>query len=241
MEDLHRAGGMPGLFKQMGELLLDCPTVNGRSIREIALAADVRDEKVLRPLSSPCGAEGGIAVLKGNLAPEGSIVKQSAVSEEAKVFRGRARVFEAEEDAMKAILAREITEGTVVVVRREGPRGGPGMREMLSPTAAIAGMGLADSVAMITDGRFSGGTRGPCVGHVSPEAAAGGPIALVEDGDEILIDIPARRVDLCVPEEETNRRKAAWKPPEPRVARGWLSRYARLVGSAAGGAVLEGR
>ncbi len=179
--------------------------------------------------------------MKGNLAPEGSVVKQSAVSEKARVFRGRARVFESEEEAMKAILARETAEGTVVVVRREGPRGGPGMREMLSPTAAIVGMGLSDAVALITDGRFSGGTRGPCVGHVSPEAAAGGPIALVEDGDEILIDIPARKIELCVPEKEMKARRAAWKPPEPKVARGWLLRYASLVGSAAGGAVLERR
>ncbi|MFN3467646.1 MAG: dihydroxy-acid dehydratase, partial [Candidatus Brocadiales bacterium] len=181
--------------------------------------------------------EGGIAILYGNLAPQGAVVKQSAVAREALKFRGPARVFNHEEPAMKAIMNKDVRTGSVVVIRYEGPQGGPGMREMLSPTAALVGMGMDTSVALITDGRFSGGTRGPCVGHVSPEAVVGGPIALVEEGDEIAIDIPGRRLELNVSEDILKKRQAGWKPLRPEV-NGYLARYARLVGPAHKGAVL---
>jgi len=239
MEDLDHAGGIPAVMKVLGERIIDRPTVSGLTTRQIAETAVVYDEDIIRPVTNAYHAEGGIAVLTGNLAPEGSIVKQSAVKEKVRVFRGTAQVFDSEETAMRAIMDKEIREGSVVVIRYEGPRGGPGMREMLSPTAAIMGMGLADSVALITDGRFSGGTRGPCIGHISPEAAAGGPIALVAEGDEILIDIPNRKLELLVEENELEKRRKAWKPLAPKITRGWLSRYARVVSSAAQGAVLS--
>jgi len=195
---------------------------------------------VIRPASDPVRPEGGIAILKGSLAPDGAVVKQSGVSAGMMRFTGSARCFESEEAAMAAIMGGEIQPGTVVVIRYEGPKGGPGMREMLAPTAALMGMGLGESVALVTDGRFSGGTRGPCIGHVSPEAAAGGPIALVRDGDQIALDIPARRLDLRVDESELAARSRAWVIPEPKVRAGWLARYARLVTSANTGAVLQG-
>jgi len=239
LEDLDHAGGIPAVMKTLGKLMIDRPTLSGLTTRQIAEAAVVYDANIIRPLEKAYHAEGGIAVLLGNLAPDGALIKQTAVAEKMRVFRGRAQVFDGEEDAMNAIMARTVKSGAVLVIRYEGPRGGPGMREMLQPTSAIVGMGLADSVALITDGRFSGGTRGPCVGHVSPEAASGGPIALVAEGDEILIDIPRRRLELLVDERELERRRANWKARAPRIVKGWLGRYARMVTSAAQGAVLK--
>ena len=238
MEDLYYAGGVPAVMKRLGDRLHDCLTVSGKTIRQIARAARVNDDEIVRPVSRAHHAEGGMAVLWGNLAPDGGIVKQSAVAPEAMHMTGVARVYEAEEDAMKAILDGKIKEGMIVVIRYEGPKGGPGMREMLSPTSALAGMGLLTGVGLITDGRFSGGTRGPCVGHVSPEAAAGGPLALVTDGDKITIDIPGRKLTLRVSKTELARRKKAWTPPKPKVTTGWLARYAQLVTSGAKGAVM---
>ena len=239
MEDLDHAGGIPAVYKTLGDRMHDCPTVSGKSIGQIARAASIEDDDIIRPDNNPIHEQGGIAVLRGTLAPDGAIVKQSAVADGMMSFTGKAVVFEGEQDAMAAILDGKIEPGSVVVIRYEGPCGGPGMREMLSPTAAIYGMGLADSVALITDGRFSGGTRGPCIGHVSPEAASGGPIGLVQTGDEIAIDIPNRTLDLKVSQKELKERKKTWTPREPRITTGWLARYAKLVGSAASGAVFE--
>ena len=239
MEDLYYAGGVPAVMKRLREKLHDCPTVSGKSIHQIARAARVYDDDIVRTPQRAYHSEGGIAVLWGNLAPEGSIVKQTAVAPEALKMKGTAKVFDSEEAAMKAIMAGKIKKGMIVVIRYEGPKGGPGMREMLSPTSALAGMGLIEGVGLITDGRFSGGTRGPCVGHVSPEAAAGGPIALVCDGDEITIDIPRRKLTLGVSRSELSRRRKAWKPPAPKVRTGWLARYAEMVTSGAHGAVLR--
>ncbi len=238
LEDLHHAGGIPALMKVLKEVLHNTPTVSGKRVHRIADEAEVRDTEVIRPLERAHRPEGGIAILKGNLAPEGAVVKQTAVSDKMMVFEGRARVYDSEEEAMRAILGGKVKSGDVVVIRYEGPKGGPGMREMLSPTATIAGMGLSESVALITDGRFSGGTRGPCIGHVSPEAMEGGPIALVKDGDTISIDIPRRQLELKVPEAELKKRQKRWKMPEPKVKTGYLSRYQRLVSSAAQGAVM---
>jgi len=240
MEDLEYAGGIPAVMKVLGDLMHDNPTVSGLTIRQIAESAEVIDQDVIRPLDNPYHREGGIAVLWGSLAPDGAVVKQTAVSESMMRFEGSARVFDSEEEAMEAILGDRIRPGDVVVIRYEGPKGGPGMREMLSPTSAIVGKGLSESVALITDGRFSGGTRGPCIGHVSPEAAEGGPIALVRDGDRILIDIPNRKLELLVDPEELKRRKEEWRPPEPKVKAGYLARYAKLVRSANTGAVFAG-
>lgn len=239
LEDLERAGGIPAVLRVLRELLEDTPTVTGASLRTIAEQSSVLDATVIREIPDAYHAEGGIAVLRGNLAPAGSVVKQTAVSEEMRVFEGRARVFDSEELGMKAILEGKVGAGDVVVIRYEGPKGGPGMREMLGPTSAIAGMGLASSVALITDGRFSGGTRGPCIGHVSPEAAEGGPIALVEEGDVIRVDIPARRLELRISDEELARRASAWQAPTPRVTRGYLARYAAQVSSASTGAIVS--
>jgi len=239
MEDLWHAGGIPAIFKRLRPKLHNALTVSGKKVYAIADGATVWDEEVIRPLDRPHRTQGGIAVLRGNLAPDGSVVKQGAIEPSCLVMRGRARVFDGEEAAMRAVLDGKIEAGMVVVIRYEGPKGGPGMREMLSPTAAIAGMGLASSVALLTDGRFSGGTRGPCVGHISPEAAEGGLLAIVKDGDEILVDIPARRLDLLVRKEEIKRRLAKWKRPECPVKEGYLSYYARRVSSAAKGAVTE--
>ncbi|MBC7189798.1 dihydroxy-acid dehydratase [Candidatus Aerophobetes bacterium] len=239
MEDLEWAGGIPAVLRALQKFLSDCPTCSGLSILEIANKATLHDAEVIRSVENPYRKEGGIAILYGSLAPEGAVVKQSAVAEEMKKFTGRARVFEREEEAVEAIFAGRVKEGEVIVIRYEGPRGGPGMREMLSPTATVVGMGLSDSVALITDGRFSGGTRGPCIGHISPEAAVGGPIGLVEDGDIINIDIPARKIDLEIEEKELEKRKKKWKGFEPRIKEGWLARYAMLAGSAATGATLQ--
>ncbi len=239
MEDLEWAGGIPGVLHNLRSLIEESATVSGKDIREIAREGEVTDTGVIRSLDDAYRPEGGIAVLRGSLCPEGAIIKQSAVSAKMRKFRGQALCFDSEEAAMEAILADRIPDGCWVVVRYEGPRGGPGMREMLNPTAALTGMGKEEKVALVTDGRFSGGTRGPCVGHVSPEAAAGGPIALVRDGDEIEIDLDARRLDLLVEEAELARRRAAWQAPAPKVQTGWLARYARMVSSAAQGAVME--
>jgi len=239
MEDLDSAGGVKAVLRRFVDVLADGPAVGGRSVREVAGAVEWLDEEVIRPRDNPIRPEGGIAILKGSLAPDGAVVKQSGVSEGMMSFRGRAQCFDSEEAAMEAIMGGRIAAGTVVVIRYEGPKGGPGMREMLAPTAAIMGMGLGDSVVLVTDGRFSGGTRGPCVGHVSPEAAAGGPIALVRDGDEVELDIRGRRLELRVAPEELARRREGWSAPEPKVRTGWLARYARLVTSANTGAVLE--
>jgi dihydroxy-acid dehydratase len=240
MEDLDFAGGVKAVLARLAGDLAEGPAVSGRSVAEVARSVSWIDEEVIRPRERPVRPEGGIAILQGNLAPNGAVVKQSGVSEAMKVFRGKARCFDSEELAMASIMAGEILPGTAVVIRYEGPKGGPGMREMLAPTAAIMGMGLGESVALITDGRFSGGTRGPCIGHVSPEAAAGGPIALVRDGDEILLDIPGRRLQLTVPPSELENRRRSWVAPEAKIRKGWLARYARLVTSANTGAVLEG-
>lgn len=239
MEDLEFAGGIPALLSTLGEILEDVPTVSGKTIREIQKSVNFVDRLVIRPLDNPYGREGGIAVLSGSLAPEGAVVKQSAVDESVRVFRGKAVCFNSEEEAMRAITSGKIARGSVIVIRFEGPRGGPGMREMLAPTSSVVGMGLAREVALVTDGRFSGGTRGPCVGHVAPEAAAGGPIALTKDGDEILIDIPSRRIELLVSEEELERRRKAFVPPRPRYEKGILSRYAKLARSASFGASMS--
>jgi dihydroxy-acid dehydratase len=238
LEDLHYAGGIPAVMKRLMGMLHDNQTVSGSSVREIADAAVVVDEEVIRPLSRPYHKEGGIAVLRGNLAPDGAVVKQSAVSRNMMRFEGTAKVYDSEDEGMKAILAGKIKPGDVVVIRYEGPKGGPGMREMLSPTATIAGMGLSESVALITDGRFSGGTRGPCIGHISPEAMEGGPIAMIRNGDRIRIDITRRTIDLLISDGEMKKRRSQWHAPKPKITRGYLSRYAKMVSSAGKGAVM---
>ncbi len=239
LEDLDAAGGIPAVMNRLRGRLKKMRTISGKSTEQIASAAEVMDADVIRPLNKAYHKEGGIAVLRGNLAPDGAVVKQTAVSAGMMRFEGKAKVFDSEERAMKTIMAGEVKSGQVVVIRYEGPKGGPGMREMLSPTAAIAGMGLSESVALITDGRFSGGTRGPCIGHISPEAMEGGVIALVRDGDTIKIDIPRRRLDLDVPKAELDARRKKWRAPEPKIKKGWLARYARQVSSAAFGAVMR--
>ncbi len=239
MEDLHWAGGISAVLARLKDSIQDNPTVSGKRIKALISAVDYIDDNVLRPLKRPHHKEGGIAILKGNLAPLGAVVKQSGVSSAMMRFSGRARVFDSEERAMKAILKKDIKKGDCIVIRYEGPKGGPGMREMLSPTATLMGMGLGDSVALLTDGRFSGGTRGPCIGHISPEAMEGGPIALVKEGDLIELDIHKRTLQLRVPEEELESRRKAWKAPAPKITSGWLSRYARNVTSANTGAIQE--
>jgi dihydroxy-acid dehydratase len=241
LEDLDEAGGIPAVMSRLKGRLRKMPTVSGRTIADIAAKAEVIDDDVVRPLARAYHKEGGMAVLRGNLAPDGAVVKQTAVSQKAMRFKGKAKVFNSEERAMRAILAGKIKPGDVVVVRYEGPKGGPGMREMLSPTATIAGMGLSESVALITDGRFSGGTRGPCIGHISPEAMEGGTIALIKDGDTISIDIPRRKLELMVPRAEISERKRKWRAPAPKIKKGWLARYAAHVSSAASGAVMRSR
>ena len=239
LEDLEIAGGIPAVLKRLRSKLSDNPTVSGATIKEIASSSVIYDEDIIRPLDDPYKDEGGIAILKGNIAPEGSVVKQGAVDEEAMVFTGKAKVFDSEEGAMAAILKGKVKKGDCLVIRYEGPSGGPGMREMLSPTSAIVGMGLSNDVALITDGRFSGGTRGPCIGHIAPEAFKGGPIAIIKNGDKIKIDIKKRRLDLGLTKAEIKRRLKKWKKPAPKVKTGWLSRYAKLVSSASKGAVLD--
>ena len=237
MEDLDTAGGVLGVLFQLRELIKDNPTLMGPSVQDLIASVASVDEEVIHPLTAPVRAEGGLAVLRGNLAPEGAVVKQSGVSEKMMTFSGRARCFDSEEEAMEALMAGEIVAGDLVVIRYEGPKGGPGMREMLAPTATLMGLGLGDSVALITDGRFSGGTRGPCVGHISPEAAEGGPIALVEDGDRITLDIAARSLELDVAAEELDKRRRQWQAPPAKITSGWLTRYAKVVTNAANGAI----
>ena len=242
MEDLNEAGGVYAVMKELadiGLLNLDCMTVTGKTVGENIKDAVNKNEEVIRPVSNPYSKTGGLAVLKGNLAPDGSVVKRSAVVEEMMVHEGPARVFDCEEDAIDAIKSGKIVKGDVVVIRYEGPKGGPGRREMLNPTSAIAGMGLGSSVALITDGRFSGASRGASIGHVSPEAAVGGPIALVKEGDIIKIDIPAMTLDVDVSDEEMEQRRKEWVPREPKVTTGYLSRYRELVTSGNRGAILE--
>ena len=238
MEDLEYAGGIPAVLKRLKSKLNNVLNVSGEKTFEIADKARIADEEVIRPLSQAYHKQGGIAVLYGNIAPKGAVVKQSGVSEKMMKFVGKARVFNREEEAMKAIMNNRIKKGDCIVIRYEGPAGGPGMREMLAPTASIVGMGLADSVALITDGRFSGGTKGPCIGHISPEASAGGPIAILKDGDTIIIDIPNRRLEVRLSKQEIEKRFKNWKSVEPKIKTGYLSRYSRLVTSADKGAVL---
>ncbi len=242
MEDLNEAGGVYAVMKELskaGLLNLDLITATGKTVGENIENAVNKDPETIRPITNPYSKDGGIAVLKGNLAPEGSVVKRSAVVAEMMVHEGPARVFDCEEDAISAILGGKIVEGDVVVIRYEGPKGGPGMREMLNPTSAIAGMGLGSSVALITDGRFSGASRGASIGHVCPEAAVGGPIALVEEGDIIKINIPENTLNVDVSDEVLAERKAKWQPREPKVTTGYLARYEKMVTSASRGAILE--
>lgn len=242
MEDLNEAGGIYAVMEEIskkGLLNLDCITVTGKTVGENIKNAVNLNKEVIRPIENPYSETGGIAVLKGNLAPDTSVVKRSAVVPEMMVHEGPARVFDCEEDAIEAIKGGKIVAGDVVVIRYEGPKGGPGMREMLNPTSAIAGMGLGSSVALITDGRFSGASRGASIGHVSPEAAVGGPIALVEEGDIIKINIPENKLELAVSEEELQKRKEAWQPRQPKITTGYLARYASMVTSGNRGAILE--
>lgn len=242
IEELNEAGGVYAVMNELnkkGLLYTDCMTVTGKTVGENIEGCINTNPEVIRPIENPYSQTGGLAVLKGNLAPDGGVVKRSAVCEEMMVHEGPARVFDCEEDAIDAIKSGKIVAGDVVVIRYEGPKGGPGMREMLNPTSAIAGMGLGSSVALITDGRFSGASRGASIGHVSPEAAVGGPIALVQEGDIIAINIPELKMELKVSEEELARRKAVWTPREPKVTSGYLARYASMVTSGNRGAILE--
>ena len=242
MEDLNEAGGVYAVMKELTRknlLNLDCMTVTGKTVGENIANSVNRNPEVIRPIDHPYSTTGGLAILKGNLAPDSGVVKRSAVVPEMMVHEGPARVFDCEEDAIAAILGGKIVAGDVVVIRYEGPKGGPGMREMLNPTSAIAGMGLGSSVALITDGRFSGASRGASIGHVSPEAAVGGPIALVEEGDIISINIPENRLDLKVSDEVLAERKAKWQPRESKITTGYLARYAAMVTSGNRGAILE--
>ncbi|MFI5340000.1 MAG: dihydroxy-acid dehydratase [Candidatus Methylomirabilales bacterium] len=243
VEDVDRAGGISAILKRLAErgdlLKLDRPTVTGKTLGENIRQAVVKDADVIRPLESPYRTTGGLAVLFGNLAPEGGVVKAGGVEPEMMRHEGPAVIFESQDEALAGILNGQVKAGDVVVIRYEGPRGGPGMQEMLSPTSAIVGRGLGNSVSLITDGRFSGGTRGACIGHVSPEAAAGGPIGLLRPGDRIRIDIDKRLLEVDLSEAELKARRATWKAPEPRVQTGWLHRYSKMVASGSQGAVLR--
>ncbi|MCD6291920.1 MAG: dihydroxy-acid dehydratase, partial [Deltaproteobacteria bacterium] len=244
MEDLHQAGGVSAIMKVLAEKkLLDenCLTVSGETLGRLLAQPQIKvsNHETIRPLDNPYHATGGLAILTGNLAPDGAVVKQSAVAPEMLQHQGPARVFATEEEAFSAIIKQQIKPGDVIVIRYEGPQGGPGMREMLSPTAALAGIGLDKEVALLTDGRFSGGTRGAAIGHISPEASAGGLIGLVEEGDQIKIDIPGRNLELLVDETKLKKRKESWQQPPAKIKEGYLARYARQVGSAAQGAVMS--
>jgi dihydroxy-acid dehydratase len=243
MEDVDRAGGISAILKTIskkaGVLNLDCITATGKTLGENIASAEVKDADVIRPLSNPYSMKGGLAILFGNLAPKGAVIKAAGVAPSMMRFKGPAVIFESQDAAYEGILGGKVKAGDVVVIRYEGPRGGPGMQEMLAPTSAIAGQGLGEAVALITDGRFSGATKGGSIGHVSPEAAAGGPIALVMPGDMIEIDIPGRKLELCVSDAELAKRKAAWKPLPPKIDYGYLARYASQVTSADTGAVLR--
>jgi len=240
MKDLDEAGGIPAVMKQLGDLLhLNALTITGKTVKENIISTEVLNPEVIRPMDNPVHKEGGIAVLTGNLATDGAVVKAAGISANMMVHQGPAKTFDSEEAAMKAILDKKIQKGDVVVIRYEGPKGGPGMREMLTPTASIAGMGLSESVALITDGRFSGATRGPCIGHVSPEAATGGPIGLLKDGDIIEIDVPKRRLNVKLSDEELARRAKSWTAKEPNVKTGYLVRYSQMVEPANKGSILK--
>ena len=242
MEELNEAGGIYAVMNELnkkGLLYTDLITATGKTVGENIEGCVNKNTEIIRPVSEPYSETGGIAVLRGNIAPDSCVVKRSAVVPEMMVHEGPARVFDCEEDAIAAIKGGKIVSGDVVVIRYEGPKGGPGMREMLNPTSAIAGMGLGSSVALITDGRFSGASRGASIGHVSPEAAVGGPIALIEEGDIIAIDIPSNTINVKVSDDELEKRKAAWTPKEPRVKTGYLARYASMVTSADKGAILK--
>ncbi|MCX5894758.1 MAG: dihydroxy-acid dehydratase [Proteobacteria bacterium] len=242
LEDLNAAGGIMAVMAELshnGLIQGNCLTVTGKKVKDVLKGVNVLNPDIIRPFKNPYHREGGIAILRGNLAPDGAVVKQSAVAPEMLRSEGKARVFDSEEAAVEAILGKKIKTGDVVVIRYEGPKGGPGMREMLTPTAAIAGMGLDKDVALITDGRFSGGTRGAAIGHISPEAAEGGLIALVENGDKIEIDIPAKKIALKVSNDEIERRRKKWHPPEPKIKEGYAYRYSRMVTSASTGAILK--
>ncbi len=243
IEDVDRAGGIGAILKEIakvpGLLHLDARTVTGHTLAENIAAAPAPDGECLRTIADAYSAEGGLFILRGNLAEEGAVVKTAGVHPKMLKHSGPAVVFDSQEEACEGILGGNVKAGDVVVIRYEGPKGGPGMQEMLAPTSYIMGRGLGESVALITDGRFSGGTRGACIGHVSPEAAEGGLIGLVQSGDRIAIDIPGRRVEVCIPAEDIERRRKAWRPPAPRITSGWLARYARLAGNAGTGAVLE--
>jgi len=230
VKDLDESGGVPAVLKELGDLVhRDVPTVTGKTLGENLKNIAVLNREVIRPKDNPVHTEGGIAILKGTLAPEGAVVKQSAVDPKMLRFEGPAKVFDSEEEALGAIMKHTINAGEIVVIRYEGPIGGPGMREMLWPTAALMGTGLGTEVALVTDGRFSGATRGPCIGHVAPEAMSRGPIAAIKDGDIISIDIPNRRLDLKIPKEELERRLMLWKPPESKAKKGILEAYSRTV------------
>jgi len=242
LQDLDSAGGIQAVMKEIGELGVinfDSLTVTGKTVKKNLKEVFVKNRNIIRSVKDPYGKEGGIAILRGNLAPEGGVVKQSAVSPDMMVNEGRARVFDSEDDAIKAILGGKIKGGDVVVIRYEGPKGGPGMREMLAPTSAIVGMGLDKSVVLLTDGRFSGGTRGAAIGHISPEAAEGGPIGLVKEGDIITIDIPNKMIELKVDEQELAERRKGFVPKEPLIKTGYLARYAKMVTSASTGAIFK--
>ena len=238
MEDLEHAGGVVGVLSVLKDKIKDSITVSGKKIKEIARSGVVYDKDIIRSQRNAYHKEGGIAILYGNLAPDGCVVKQSAVDAKMRKFTGKARIYNSEESALRDILGKKVKRGEVLVIRYEGPRGGPGMREMLAPTSAVVGMGMAKNIALITDGRFSGGTRGPCIGHISPEAALGGPIAVIENGDLITIDISKRRIDVRLTDMEIKIRQAKWKQPEPKIATGYLRRYAQMVQSANTGAIL---
>ncbi|MBM3713362.1 MAG: dihydroxy-acid dehydratase, partial [Actinobacteria bacterium] len=242
IEDLYFAGGIKALMKELydnGILNGDLLTVTGKSVRVNISSAEILNMEIIKPFGKPYSKDGGLAVLWGNIAPEGCVVKKSAVDPSMMKHSGNARIFNSEEEAMEAILNGRIIKGDVIVIRYEGPKGGPGMREMLAPTSAISGIGLDRDVALITDGRFSGATRGASIGHISPEASKGGPIAFIEEGDTIEIDISQNKINVLVDDEELSRRKQKWTPPEPKIQEGYLFRYSKLVTSAARGAVLE--
>ncbi|NLC62831.1 MAG: dihydroxy-acid dehydratase [Thermoanaerobacterales bacterium] len=242
MQDLHEAGGIPALMNELSKLdllHLNTFTVTGKTIGENICGISIKNTDVIREVDNPYRETGGLAILRGNLAPDGAVVKEAAVAPEMLFHEGPARVFDSEEEAVDAIFASKINKGDVVVIRYEGPKGGPGMREMLSPTSAIVGMGLDKDVALITDGRFSGATRGAAIGHISPEAMEGGPIALIREGDPIRIDIKNKKLDVLISDDEMNRRKKIWITPEPKIRSGYLARYAKLVTSASSGAVLK--
>jgi dihydroxy-acid dehydratase len=242
LEDLDRAGGIQALLKELSGANLineDCMTVTGKCVKENIKNSKITDGSVIRPLSNPYHKEGGLAVLYGNLAPDGCVVKQSAVCDKMLRHEGPARVFDSEEAATGAIMAGKIEKGDIIVIRYEGPMGGPGMREMLTPTSAIAGMNLDAHVALLTDGRFSGGTRGAAIGHISPEAMQGGPLAIIEENDRIEIDIPGKRITLKVADDEIKKRLSGWTRPEPKISHGYMARYSRVVSSASEGAVIK--